>query len=275
MAGPALAAAAWPVRTKMPVPMMAPTPEHDELTGAEHARQSAAVAVSELLRLDLFDRLGRKNGHQDAPGASLSGGSREVLKSGQTPVRNLQVLLKSRDNIRLFAMPATETSLIAVERQRPLPVSRSGRSPSIRARGSSAVAAGSRLCRPGSSECSSCSSSAPATSSSRQELIDSGLEGRLRHGHLAGRGRQRPAPGARRRPAGADLHSDAPPPRLSLRGAGVYGAIRRRRRVRGRAAGRDGEVSRLAVDWRTAGSVERGGHLCAHRRRRGLAAHTT
>ncbi len=26
MAGPALAAAAWPVRTKMPAPMMAPTP---------------------------------------------------------------------------------------------------------------------------------------------------------------------------------------------------------------------------------------------------------
>ena len=42
------------------------------------------------------------------------------------------------------------------------------------------------------------------------------LEGRLRHRHVARRGRQLPAAGARRRPAGAALHPDRPPPRLPL-----------------------------------------------------------
>ena len=61
------------------------------------------------------------------------------------------------------------------------------------------------------------------------------LEGRLRHGHLARGSRERPAPGPRGRPAGAYLHSDAPPPRLPLRRAGVL-----------RAAG--GTSSRVAVE---------------------------
>ena len=38
-AGPACAAAAWPVSTKMPVPMMAPMPSRVRSTGAEHALQ--------------------------------------------------------------------------------------------------------------------------------------------------------------------------------------------------------------------------------------------
>ena len=71
MAGPALAAAACPVRTKMPVPMMAPTPSMMSWLGAEHARQAAAVAVTELLGLNLFDGLGRKNGHQALSGRQL------------------------------------------------------------------------------------------------------------------------------------------------------------------------------------------------------------
>ena len=60
MAGPALAAAACPVRTKMPVPMIAPTPSMTSWVGSEDAFQ-AAFSLAELLDLDLLDRLGRKN----------------------------------------------------------------------------------------------------------------------------------------------------------------------------------------------------------------------
>ena len=43
--GPACAAAACPVRTKMPVPMMAPMPERDQIDGPKHALEACSPVV--------------------------------------------------------------------------------------------------------------------------------------------------------------------------------------------------------------------------------------
>ena len=53
-AGPAYCAAAVPVRTKMPAPMMQPMPNSTRWIGAERAFQLAAIELG----LDLGNRLG-------------------------------------------------------------------------------------------------------------------------------------------------------------------------------------------------------------------------
>ena len=119
-------------------------------------------------------------------------------------------------------MPATETSPIAAERQR---------LPSV-SFGPFAFDTHTRLLRRGGQEVAlpprvlgvlELLLQRAGDVVSRQELIDSGLEGRVRHGHVARRGRQRLEAGAWRRPAIADLHPDPAPARLSVRSAGVDG----------------------------------------------------
>ena len=60
MAGPAWAAAAWPVRTKMPVPMMAPMPSVGQIERPEHALELASPPAP---RLQLVDGFGGEERH--------------------------------------------------------------------------------------------------------------------------------------------------------------------------------------------------------------------
>ncbi len=54
MAGPALAEATWPVRTKMPAPMMAPTPRLIRLMGPSERFSSLLAASFWMLAMDFF-----------------------------------------------------------------------------------------------------------------------------------------------------------------------------------------------------------------------------
>jgi hypothetical protein len=75
MAGPALAAAACPVRTKMPVPMMAPTPSMINCAGPRTRLRTASpspVCSRVMASIDLVAKMDMS--------ATLSHRWREVLK---------------------------------------------------------------------------------------------------------------------------------------------------------------------------------------------------
>ncbi len=59
-AGPVLSCAATPVRTKMPVPMMAPTPSAGQRHRAEHALEATRAFAFRLFEQQV-ERLGREN----------------------------------------------------------------------------------------------------------------------------------------------------------------------------------------------------------------------
>ena len=75
MAGPALAAAAWPVRTKIPVPMIAPTPSMTSWVGPSTRLRppSPCPSCSTLIcSIDLVAKI-------DMP-STVADPAREVLK---------------------------------------------------------------------------------------------------------------------------------------------------------------------------------------------------
>ena len=86
MAGPALAAAACPVRTKMPVPMMAPTPSMMSCVGPEDPLRppSPCPSCSALIcSIDLVAKM-------DMPQTVADPGRRKSLKVAfQTAAKNV------------------------------------------------------------------------------------------------------------------------------------------------------------------------------------------
>ena len=110
MAGPALAAAAWPVSTKMPVPMIAPTPSMISCQGP--STRCSPPARAKLLFFDLFDALGR----QRWTCASVSSQRRRSLEQPVKPTQEIFKLFLTRDNIAAILMLAAE-----VETRRPRP----------------------------------------------------------------------------------------------------------------------------------------------------------
>ena len=149
--------------------------------------------------------------------------------------------------------------------------SRSGRFRSTPTRGCSAAAARKSHSRRACSACSSCSCSVPATWSTRQELIDAvWKDAFVTDTSLA------EAVSVLRQALADDPQSPTYIQTLHRRGyrfvapVSTDGPATRADAPPNRPAGR--RALRLAVDWRPTGSVERGGHLRAHRRRRGLAS---
>ena len=166
-------------------------------------------------------------------------------------------------------MPAAETSPLVTDRQRlpclafgPFAFDRHTRL--LRRGGSGSRAAAARARRPRAAARTAPARSSAAGADRRR------LEGRVRHRHVARRSHQRPAAGARRRPAVADLHPDAPPARLPLRSAGIDGRDASRSVGHGTSRGAGHRATRLPFHRWPARAVERGGHLCAAGDRGGL-----
>ena len=217
--------------------------EHDELARAEHARQAAAVSLR-AAPIESVRWAWSRKWTSGLSAASLCGAGREVMKARSNARKKPSSSSQGRDNIRVFpcpplrprrspptvnAFPASSFGPFTFDAHTRL-LSRDGQEVALPPRVLGVLEL--LLHRAGDVV-------------SRQELIDSGVEGRVRHRHVARRSRQRPASGAWRRPAVADLHPDAPPARLSIRGAGVDGRRAGRPARRGTSRGAGHRTTRL------------------------------
>ena len=215
--------------------------------------------------MNLFDGLGRENGHQDSPPPACAEPGRKVMKPRSNARKKPSSSSQGRDNIRVFRHAGHRD--LADCRRTSAPAERVVRT--FRFRYAHAAAPPRRSGDRAPPACARCARTAPAARRRRRLAPGAnryGLEGRVRHGHVAGRGGKRLEAGAGRRPAIANLHPDAAPAWLPVRGAGVDGwRCRNHRWSPTRCVGC--RARRLPLNWRAARPVERGRHLRAHRRR--------